>query len=489
MNEKNVKIICTVAGVIILCAALIACGAYLAGRESGEEITSESETTEVTTEEATSTPEVEIVIGEDDIPEEAETREESEHKLTLSDLEIGDTSWAYFMVNRTNYIPSDYEKNLSLEGVWSNGRYYYFDSRIADFAECMINDAERDGVTLLICSAYRSHAAQTANFESQLKAYASAKYSYADAYTYTSRYIAIPDTSEHQTGLAVDFVTPGYMYLDDGFENTAAYKWLSENSYKYGFILRYPSSKAAETGINYEPWHFRFIGFEHAEDIYNSGLCLEEYMAGEGDVEFNPMAPLVIPAEPAWYQSYINPPEPETEDATDETESETDTDSSETDTSETDESDTTDTDAEDTDDELPDWLRTESESTDAEDSETDETDSVDESDSDTESEDASTSDEDSDEDSASDGESSEETEDESTVEVDTSEENTDREQTSEEASIEENTEEMTDTDQTVSEGETEEETVTEEETEVETTTEAESEENTDPSSDEAQEEE
>ena len=360
LNEKNIKIICTAIGAIILCVALIICGAYLANRDNSEEEASETETTvEVTTEESTTAPEVEIIIPEDENFEELETQTEAqtEYKLTLSDLEIGDTSWAYFIVNRTNYIPQGYEQNLSLEGVWSNGRNYYFDSRIADFAQCMINDAERDGVTLLVCSAYRTHSSQTANFENQVKAYASAKYSFADAYTYTSRYIAIPGTSEHQTGLAVDFITPGYMYLDDGFENTAAYKWLSENSYKYGFILRYPSSKAAETGINYEPWHFRFIGFEYAEDIYNSGLCLEEYMAAEGSVSFNPMAPLVIPAEPAWYQSYINPPEPETEA----------TDSAETDSVET-ESETeaeTETNPED---ELPDWLRTESASTDVADS-------------------------------------------------------------------------------------------------------------------------
>ena len=462
LNEKNIKIICTVTGVLILCAALIVCFAYLANRNSKEEITSETETTVHVTEEATSIPEVEIVVGEDDIPDEAETREEAEHKLTLSELEIGDTSWAYFIVNRTNYIPSDYEKNLSLEGVWSNGRYYYFDSRIADFAECMINDAERDGVTLLVCSAYRSHAAQTANFESQLKAYASAKYSFANAYTYTSQYIAIPDTSEHQTGLAVDFITPGYMYLDDGFENTAAYKWLSENSYKYGFILRYPSSKAAETGINYEPWHFRFIGFEYAEDIYNSGLCLEEYMASEGSVEFNPMAPLVIPAEPAWYQSYINPPVPETEDATDETESETDTVESDSETSEEEETNT-----EDADDGLPDWLRTESESTDETDSDTDDSDSAD----------------DTDEEITSDGEaisSGDSAFDDMSSEEKTEEDSTDEEETSEEASIEEETSETTGEEVTESE-ETTEETTTEDVTK--------SDEEEDSANDEAQEEE
>ncbi len=336
-SEKNIRIICTVAGIFVLCAALVVCGVYLATRDDTVNETTE-ETTVETTEEVTTVTEEETTV------EEETTEAETEHKLTLSDLEIGDTSWAYFIVNRTNYVPAGYEENLELAPVWSNGQYYYFDARIADFAQCMINDAERDGVTLLVCSAYRTHASQTANFENQIKSYASAKYSFADAYTYTSRYIAIPGTSEHQTGLAVDFITPGYMYLDDGFEYTDAYKWLSENSYKYGFILRYPSEKAAETGINYEPWHFRFIGFENAEDIYNSGLCLEEYMSADENIQFNPMAPLQIPAEPYWYQSYINPPTPETQEA-DTTEAATEEIES------------------DTEEEIPDWLLLESEST------------------------------------------------------------------------------------------------------------------------------
>ncbi len=478
-NERALKIICAVAVIIILCAAFVACG----GEGKTEESVTETEAVTETTED-TSTPEVEIIVGEDEVPEEAETREEAEHKLTLSDLEIGDTSWAYFIINRTNYIPNDYESNLELEGVWSNGRYYYFDARIADYAECMINDAERDGVTLLVCSAYRSHSSQTANFERQVKAYASAKYSFANAYTYTSRYIAVPGTSEHQTGLAVDFITPGYTYLDEGFENTAAYKWLSENSYKYGFILRYPSSKAEETGINYEPWHFRFIGFEHAEDIYNSGLCLEEYMAGEGSVEFNPMAPLVIPEEPVWYQSYINPPEPETEETTDETDTaETNEDTSESETADG--------------EELPDWLQTESESTDGEESDgevtgdgedTAESDTVD-SEEDSDGEDTSTDETVSSEaetgeadtsDESTDGEETEDSTDGEKSEEESSDEITSEEETSDEASEEETSDEVT------SEEDTSE--ATEEETE-EQTEEITSEENTEDSQEGSSEEE
>ena len=168
----------------------------------------------------------------------------------------------------------------------------------------MINDAALDGVNLYVCSAYRSYKRQTSNFENRLREYANSKTAFATAYRYTAGYIAVPGSSEHQTGLAVDFITDGYMTLDDGFENTDAYKWLSKNAYKYGFILRYPSDKSDKTGIFYEPWHFRFIGFEKSRDITESGLCLEEYMEKNGD-EFTPLESMYIPSTPAWYEAYL----------------------------------------------------------------------------------------------------------------------------------------------------------------------------------------
>ncbi len=300
-------------------------------------------------------------------------------RLTLSKMEIPDTSWAYYLINRSNPIPDGLEENIEFKGVRSNGTTYYFDARVADFAQCMINDAEDDGVTLLICSAYRSLSRQTANFENSLRSYAYSKYSFASAYALTAGYIAVPGTSEHQTGLAVDFITPGYMYLDEGFEDTDAYKWLAENSYKYGFILRYPSEKAELTGINYEPWHFRFIGFEHAKAIYESGLCLEEYVERESEnypgVTFNKLEALMIPAEPAWYDLILNPPTPP--------ESESDDITSEDSTYDSDSEDDT-----DSEDELPDWLKpteTESDTDDSSDGYDTDSDTDTESDSDSES--------------------------------------------------------------------------------------------------------
>lgn len=88
----------------------------------------------------------------------------------------------------------------------------------------------------------------------------------------------MPGTSEHHTGLALDLITPGYQQLDDGFENTAAFKWLDKHSAEYGFVLRYPKDKEDITKIIYEPWHYRYVGVNAAETIKANGWCLEEYV-------------------------------------------------------------------------------------------------------------------------------------------------------------------------------------------------------------------
>ena len=98
-----------------------------------------------------------------------------------------------------------------------------------------------------------------------------------DAYTRAAQAVTVPGTSEHEIGLAIDIVTNGYATLDDGFGETEAGKWLAANSAEYGFILRYPKGKESITGIEYEPWHFRYVGREAASRITEEKICLEEF--------------------------------------------------------------------------------------------------------------------------------------------------------------------------------------------------------------------
>ncbi len=90
--------------------------------------------------------------------------------------------------------------------------------------------------------------------------------------------VAVPGTSEHQLGLAVDLVSSEHVQLDEGAEKTEGYKWLVKNCHKYGFILRYPNGATDITGIIYEPWHFRYVGEEAAAEIMEAGITLEEYL-------------------------------------------------------------------------------------------------------------------------------------------------------------------------------------------------------------------
>ena len=103
-----------------------------------------------------------------------------------------------------------------------------------------------------------------------------------DANAVVLSYSAYPGTSEHQSGLCVDFITDGMSDLDVSFETYEVFTWLSQNAYRFGFILRYPRGKETTTGYTYEPWHYRFVGREAATDIYFSGLTLEEYLGALG---------------------------------------------------------------------------------------------------------------------------------------------------------------------------------------------------------------
>ena len=103
--------------------------------------------------------------------------------------------------------------------------------------------------------------------------------SYMEAYKLASQAVTVPNTSEHQLGLALDIYTSSYMSLDFGFGETKAGIWLQENCSKYGFILRYPKGKDSITGYIYEAWHYRYVGADLAEKLYNNGnwITIEEY--------------------------------------------------------------------------------------------------------------------------------------------------------------------------------------------------------------------
>lgn len=136
--------------------------------------------------------------------------------------------------------------------------------------EKMFEAAKQDGITLLGVSGYRSYAIQNNLYNSNVK---------RQGKSHADRYSAQPGASEHQTGLAMDMLSTEYSSLNEGFENTKAFKWLEDNAYKYGYILRYPKGKENITGYAYEPWHYRYVGIEVSEKITKNKLTLEEYLS------------------------------------------------------------------------------------------------------------------------------------------------------------------------------------------------------------------
>ena len=155
---------------------------------------------------------------------------------------------------------------------------YAVDSRIADEAKKMLADAKKAGLHIIMCSAYRSVERQENLFNDYMKERMKAGVGHWDAYCDTVLCVAEPGKSEHALGLALDLISNQYTELDEGQEKTAEAKWLAANCYKYGFILRYPPEKTSITGIIYEPWHYRYVGVEHATKIHQLGVTLEEYL-------------------------------------------------------------------------------------------------------------------------------------------------------------------------------------------------------------------
>lgn len=203
-------------------------------------------------------PVVSIAGQEPDIP--ASPGEESDWRLTL--------------VNPWNALPEDF--SVELTTLASCG--LKVDKRIQEDLDEMLSACQEAGLRPLICSAYRTQAVQTRLYKNKISRLRAAGYSRESAEAEAGRWVAVPGTSEHQTGLALDIVSAGYQVLNKKQADTAEQKWLMEHCWEYGFILRYSSEKSEITGIGYEPWHYRYVGKEAALAMRDSGQCLEEYL-------------------------------------------------------------------------------------------------------------------------------------------------------------------------------------------------------------------
>ncbi len=197
--------------------------------------------------------------------------EEEEKPLTAADL-VGET---YFTVvaNVAYPLPEGFVPPDLIDignGKSLNATAY---SHLKD----MFADMKKAGLKVTVASGYRSYTKQKSLFDRKIKAIQAQypKYTKQQVYDKAATIVAIPGTSEHQTGLSVDVTKDGT--LEQSFGKTKEGIWIAENCHKYGFIIRYPKNKESVTKIIYEPWHLRYVGIENAKKIHASGLSMEEY--------------------------------------------------------------------------------------------------------------------------------------------------------------------------------------------------------------------
>lgn len=178
--------------------------------------------------------------------------------------------WRLTLVNADYAVPEGYAPALL---TLSNGQRV--DERIYPELQRMFDDARAAGLSLYVRAGYRSRAEQEQIMEDKVAEYLRAGHSKWQAQKEARRTVAEPGASEHELGLAVDINS------QTEADEWALYGWLAENAWRYGFILRYPQGAENVTGIDYEPWHFRYVGKDAAREIYESGATLEEYLCDD----------------------------------------------------------------------------------------------------------------------------------------------------------------------------------------------------------------
>ncbi|MEG2251038.1 MAG: M15 family metallopeptidase [Bacilli bacterium] len=185
-------------------------------------------------------------------------------KIRESDIDEG----ILMLTNKYNILTNDFE-GLDLVEIESNYGTGKLNKETYEAFKKMKDEAALVGLTIIAKSNFRSYNTQNTIYNNYLK---------NNGLEWTEKYSARPGHSEHQTGLATDVKTNSTQDLGD-FLYTEEYKWMIENSYKFGFILRYPENSKMFTGYDFEPWHFRYIGVDAAKTIHEENILFEEYYA------------------------------------------------------------------------------------------------------------------------------------------------------------------------------------------------------------------
>lgn len=185
--------------------------------------------------------------------------------------------WSLLLVNSWNVLPEGYEEATEYVMYDSQNQ---IDARVKTALEQMLSDGSEHGLWGILL--YRDGETQQSYFDAEVADLIEQGYSATEAEVMAATEVIRPGTSEHQTGMAVDILGSGYTSRDEKFEETEGFKWLQEHCADYGFVLRYPKGKEDITGMDYEPWHYRYVGEEYAKEIMSRGLTLEEFLEDKG---------------------------------------------------------------------------------------------------------------------------------------------------------------------------------------------------------------
>lgn len=206
----------------------------------------------------------------------------SQKFIEAATIKIDNDKWQLTLLNRNYKLPNGYEPPATQKITLSEkdprkssekAQKQVLDSRVAKEFQKMYDAAAKEGVYLTPYSGYRSVAFQAQIFNNYVEAYKNQGYS-TDAAKYKASQTTLPPgTSEHNMGISMDIVE-----TKNAFDHSDEFAWLMKNAQDYGFILRYPKDKTDITKIVYEPWHWRYVGFEAAKEIKSRGICLEEYL-------------------------------------------------------------------------------------------------------------------------------------------------------------------------------------------------------------------
>ncbi len=182
---------------------------------------------------------------------------------------VQSNDWRLILVNRENPVPENY--TIETTKLRNN---QLVDTRIYPDLQSMFDDMRKAKMKPLITSSYRTREQQQKMMDDKIAEFKAQGKGEEEAAQLAEEWVAIPGTSEHELGIAIDITSE----KDDADAKQAVWDWLKENSYKYGFIQRYPEDKIDITGIANEPWHYRYVGKDSAKRIHEQGVTLEEYL-------------------------------------------------------------------------------------------------------------------------------------------------------------------------------------------------------------------